>query len=542
MLTNKFGSVGFVHPDGVYDDPAAGHLRRALYPRLRYHFQFENELNLFVGTNDHGRMRFGISVYGEPMPVVHFTTIGNLFWPSTIDASFAHDGHGACGGIKTEADEWNVEGHSNRVVKIEELALALFARLYDEPNTKPLEARLPSLHANDLLSVLRKFVDYPSRLVDSEESLKSSVLWDETAAVIDRTILRDTGFARSPSDWVLSGPHFSLGNPMSKTARQPCTANSHYDPIDLTAVPGDYLPRTNYRPACDPEIYRARTTSVHWNSTSVVTDFYRFASREMLNQGGERTLLCCILPKEVGHINTVFSVSFSNLDTLLDFTSLALSLPVDFFVKTTGVGHTTKALTGQIPVWTGTKLPSRLRTLLLNCLTVYYADIWLSMWNESFRSQRWTKIDSRLDNARFTSLSPEWRWDTPLRTDYERRQALVEIDVLAARSLGLTLDELRTIYRIQFPVLQQNERDTWYDQRGRIVFTCSKGVPGVGFTRPEWEGIKTMTSGVVTRTVQDDTLPGGPRERVIEYVAPFDRCDREADYTTAWKFFEENGE
>ena len=32
----------------------------------------------------------------------------------------------------------------------------------------------------------------------------------------------------------------------------------------------------------------------------------------------------------------------------------------------------------------------------------------------------------------------------------------------------------------------------------------------------------------------DDTLPGGPRERAITYVAPFDKCDREADYETAW--------
>jgi hypothetical protein len=73
------------------------------------------------------------------------------------------------------------------------------------------------------------------------------------------------------------------------------------------------------------------------------------------------------------------------------------------------------------------------------------------------------------------------------------------------------------------------------------VFTCSKGLPGVGFSRPDWERIKAMTSGVVTRTIQDDTLPGGPRERVIEYEAPFDHCDREADYATAWKFFDEAG-
>ena len=38
---------------------------------------------------------------------------------------------------------------------------------------------------------------------------------------------------------------------------------------------------------------------------------------------------------------------------------------------------------------------------------------------------------------------------------------------------------------------------------------------------------------------KDDTMPGGTVERTIEYVAPFDRCDREKDYETAWKFFEE---
>ncbi|MCD7854254.1 MAG: hypothetical protein LUG66_01385 [Clostridiales bacterium] len=44
---------------------------------------------------------------------------------------------------------------------------------------------------------------------------------------------------------------------------------------------------------------------------------------------------------------------------------------------------------------------------------------------------------------------------------------------------------------------------------------------------------------VFARTFTDDTQPGGPVERTIEYFAPFDRCDREKDYETAWKFFEE---
>ncbi len=127
----------------------------------------------------------------------------------------------------------------------------------------------------------------------------------------------------------------------------------------------------------------------------------------------------------------------------------------------------------------------------------------------------------------------------------------MEIDVLVAQALGLTLDELITIYRVQFPVMQQYERDTWYDRTGRIVFTASKGLTGVGFPRKGsgrgankttgWEDIAEMTSGTVERTIIDDTLPGGPIERTITYEAPFDRCDRCEDYKIAWEFFEQEG-
>lgn len=80
-----------------------------------------------------------------------------------------------------------------------------------------------------------------------------------------------------------------------------------------------------------------------------------------------------------------------------------------------------------------------------------------------------------------------------LRNDYARRQALAEIDVLAAMALGLSLDELKTIYRIHFPVLQQNEDDVWYDIRGRIVFTSNRGLSNVGFARLQCEEIRHMT-------------------------------------------------
>ena len=107
-------------------------------------------------------------------------------------------------------------------------------------------------------------------------------------------------------------------------------------------------------------------------------------------------------------------------------------------------------------------------------------------------------------------------------------------------SLGMSLKQLKTIYQIQFPVLKQYESATWYDANGRIVFTTNRSMVGVGYDRKTWEyELKDAPAGKkFYRTITDDTMPRGPVERTIEYVAPFDRCDREKDYETAWKFFE----
>lgn len=53
-----------------------------------------------------------------------------------------------------------------------------------------------------------------------------------------------------------------------------------------------------------------------------------------------------------------------------------------------------------------------------------------------------------------------------------------------------------------------------------------------------WEDIQNMEEGTVAKTFMDDTLPGGPTQRTITYVAPFFKKDREADYAEAWAYFE----
>lgn len=66
-----------------------------------------------------------------------------------------------------------------------------------------------------------------------------------------------------------------------------------------------------------------------------------------------------------------------------------------------------------------------------------------------------------------------------------------------------------------FPVMRQYEGETFYYQNGRIVFTNSKGLSGVGLPHKSCQ--KEVTEeGTVTKTFMDDTLPlaeGSPAAR-----------------------------
>ncbi len=101
-----------------------------------------------------------------------------------------------------------------------------------------------------------------------------------------------------------------------------------------------------------------------------------------------------------------------------------------------------------------------------------------------------------------------------MRRAADRRQALVEIDAIVAIMLGITAEELATIYRTQFPVLQKYERDALYDAHGRQLPGKLASEYRKGKAKPE-----------------DFTVDG------VTYTEPFAGVDRERDMELAHKHF-----
>lgn len=550
------GVAGLLHPDSIYEDTNGGNLRTEAYQRLRRHYQLANELLLFSEVHHH--TRFALNVYGPRLRSTRFVHIANLFIPSTIDECHFHDGIGHVPGIKNAHNDWETRGHKLRVIEVTPEDLQLFTALYDEPGTPSAEARLPSVHSTEILQSLRVLVGSTTLGSIGRKSWKSSPHWHERHAVRDGHIKREVQFPLSVNNWIVSGPHFFVANPFYKTPRAQVTNNSHYDVLDLMDLPKDYIPRTIYYPNIEKGEYRRRSPRVPWGTDdgeNSFLDHYRIVVNKMIGPTSERTIQPSIVGPGTAHISAAYSYAFKDSETMMLTAATWCSVPIDFFMKTTGVANFEPSRARRLPIVTSAshRNPLIARLASLVCLTTQFARLWNSLDRTNWHLDQSPLLSARHSNP-FLDASRPWSYDSVIRAPQARRAVLVEIDVLVSMALGLTLDQLQTMYRVQFPVMRHYESDTWYDRSGRIVFTNSKGLPGVGLSRtatksdpnPCWNDVKHMAeelgftgSDTVTQTVIDDTLPGGPREKTIVYQAPWVRCDRERDYEVAWEHFAE---
>lgn len=540
IMINDRGFIGLLHPEGVYDDPKGQILRREIYHRLKYHFQFVNTLKLFREVL-HWTI-YGIHIYEARKDVIRFSSINNLFVPQTIDECLFGNIERGTGGIKVNG-KWNTKGSKNRIIVYDESKLRLLAKTFD--NDSDWECtKLVSIHSVEILDVLEKISNYPRHLSDADSIISSG--FHETNSVDEGVLKAKTFYPNLDNyDMVYKGPQFYVCNPYYKTPQVVCNTHFDYDAIDLNCISEDYISRTNFAPNIPLAKYKKEIKGFvigqdeHGNPIyDNWLDYYKLAFRSQLSQSGERTLICAVLPRKTAHIHAVISTAFRCVNDCVDMAAICSSLVLDFYIKTMAAGGLFPSRMQGLPFGIEKKYQSALfaRVLMLNCLTKYYAELWHECWNNSYKLEMWSLEDSRLKH--FQNISELWSKDTPLKNAFERRQALIEIDVITSMALSLDLYDLIMIYEVQFPVLQQNENETYYDSKGNIVFTCNTGLVGVGVDRKVWETIRDMKEGetyVHTIDPKKSELYGGQQ---VTYYAPFTKCDRVEDYKRAWAFFE----
>lgn len=560
-LGAPLGYAALIHQDGHLNDPKAGNFRKEWYQRISKHFDFVNVMKTKNFAEVAHYARFSLNIYAMQKMDISFTNVTYAYLPSQIDESFRHDGTGDIPPFKNLKGKWDTRGHKDRIVRVDRTALAAIHALTEDVTTTPVaESRFLQPYSTRMLEVFnalslvsslerairnvtvdlstsnsqRKFVDIPGWQI--------SAAWNETGAQNDGTIRRETGFRTEDNMQIISGPMLHVGNPLYKTPKYPCRTKADFEVIDLPKTPAGYLPRTNYVSNLPTLDYRARLTRCHWDPTSFHTDLYRIAFRNMINLNSERSLIGAIIPPKVAHIHAIQSIAFVNVSDLLSFNALGASLILDFLTKVAGKQNLEQNI-ATYP-FTDPSNTAKHRALRLACLTTAYSDLWNNQAHK-LNPFPWHSSDPRLTLDGPVEGPATWDRSAALRTDFARRMALVEIDVLVAQALGLTLDQLIDIYRIYFPVLQQNEAGTWYDRNGRIAWTCSKGLPSIGYleegrspSRRNWEFILASSRTHLECQAVVDFMPGGPQTVTRTFEGPFDTCDRVEDYKRAWAYFE----
>jgi hypothetical protein len=548
-LTAPRGYTALIHQDGHLVDPKAGSLRRHWYGRIAKHFHFRNEMKRKMFAEVHNNTEFSINIYRGAAGLPRFQQFTSAFQASQIEESYSIGGaENFEPSIVGPDGKWDTRGHSSRVINIDQNSLGTIHSLSEDASVPIDEARFIQPFTSQTLEIFKQLASFPkvaAALIDSEgkPTWQMAPHWHESGEQKAGTIERRTAF-RPIDQMVIQGPLFYVSNPLYKTPKRVCNTNKAYEPIDHMVIAEDYVSRTNYGPAVDMPEYRSRMTNCLWDPSKSHGEFFRLAMRRMIAVNGERSLISAIIPPKVLHTDGTESIAVQTVTSLIDLSVVLSSLVLDFCLKASGMDNLRSSTVSRFPT-VKVGLGAVFRQLKLNALTQSYA----SLWSELVTKRQficWSAEHPCLKKNGNDVLLPNWNRESALRAEYPRRLALVEIDVLVAQAFSLTLDQLLEMYRIYFPVLQENEAGTWYDQHGRIVWTCSKGLPGVGYLnekgkspgRKEWESILATNPSELVCTAIDDTRPGGPYEVERRFVGPFFTCDRAADYRRAWAHFE----
>lgn len=459
------GVVALVHPETHFTDDDAGALRTTCYLRLRRHWMFVNELNLFEIGN---QKRYGVHIYGKPRSAVSFLHSAFNYHPDAVQRSLRHDGSGEEPGIKDDEGDWDTRPHAARIQHVVDSTLAGWHDLLDNSVGSPRSARMlytATATSNDALVRLSTL----PRVAALKPEYSPG--WMSGKVGVNQVLDVEWGPCQSWSDVILQGSHIFVENPFFKTPNS--TMKNQYDwvSVDLENLPEDAVPTTNLkflkRDVIDGLYDR-------WSDGQSARWSYRLAWRTMAANAGVRTFMPVIIPPGATHDEVVYSAGLPHASArdLVAFAAQCGSLLSDFFVRAVPKSTIRGSAVSRIPMITEHRLMPYLlnRALRLTALTTAYAALWADVYDPVFLKDKWSGGIDYVGRSGMGDVSPAWNEKIPLRRASDRRQAELEIDAIVALMFGISVDELVRIYDGQFPVLRKYDREEYlFDPEGRLL-------------------------------------------------------------------------
>ena len=183
------------------------------------------------------RRKYGANVYTSYREKISFDNINNLFHPSTIDACYAHDGHGVCGGIKDGNGDWNLKGHRSRIMHYNDEYIKLLSDTFEDGQASD-SAKLVNVHNARILSVLSKLTNHSSKVISRKPLITEC--WHETGAPKAGIIKDIKSHTITPnfenSEMIYNAPHFYVSNPLYQTPKISSPNKGDFTFVDLTAI------------------------------------------------------------------------------------------------------------------------------------------------------------------------------------------------------------------------------------------------------------------------------------------------------------------
>lgn len=510
------GCVALIHPETHFTEEKAGSLREAAYERLRRHWHFVNERLLFEIDD---KATFGVHVYSAPRRQVSFTMASYLYHPDVAIRSLNHDGAGEEPGLKDPDGNWDLRPHSSRIEEVNDSTLVAWHALLENPDTPIQRSRTVYAVNRSTAETLATLAKAP-RVADL--GLYFSQGWNETIDFNRGFFTKEWGPVDSWQAAIVQGPHFYVQTPYNKSPNPTMLHNQDWSGVDLEGLSPDAMPITSYKPAKSRSEYASAYT--HWGPDKVpARDHFRIAWRSMAASKNERTLIPALLPPGAAHVHAVASAGAIPDVELVLMAGVMGSLVCDLKVRTSAPSTIHRDVVSKLPrLQLNQPLAAYVvnRVARLQFLTGAFAPLWERILDYV------PPTDSIVDLNRERiplSVPPGWEPSLPLRRASQRRQASVEIDAIVALSLGITADELCTVYRTQFAVLYGYDRNVYfYDANGRLV-------PN------EVLKVWRQKGDAIT---QDERTATNASGNTYEYELPFVTLDREADMRQAYAHFE----